>query len=106
MRTVRIQNLKAMAEPAAAVAPPVAADVGAGGTPLASGPDRDGLVERQALEIALLQARLQHLELVVETARSLMGSNQERLLRRLHDAPREIAALTGQLRRIDPQGAW
>ena len=105
---MRIQNLKAVSEPAAAAAGPTppAADAGPGETPLAPGGDPAALAERQALEIALLQARLQHMELVVETARSLMGSNQERLLRRLHEAPREIAALSGQLRRIDPQGAW
>jgi hypothetical protein len=64
------------------------------------------LSERQTLEIAMLKARIQHLELVVETARSLMGSNQERLLRRLHEVPREIAALGAQLHRIDPHAVW
>jgi hypothetical protein len=54
----------------------------------------------------MLKARVQHLELVVETARSLMGSNQERLLRRLHEVPREIAALGAQLHRIDPHAVW
>ncbi len=63
-------------------------------------------MQRQTLEIALLKARIQHLELVVETARSLMGSNQERLLRRLHEVPREIVGLSAQLRRIDPQSTW
>ncbi len=58
------------------------------------------------MEIALLKARIQHLELVVETARSLMGSNQERLLRRLHEVPREIVGLSAQLHRIDPQASW
>lgn len=54
----------------------------------------------QALEIAMLKAHIQHLELVVETARSLMGSNQERLLRQLHEVPREMMALSAQLRRV------
>jgi hypothetical protein len=57
--------------------------------------------DRQGLEIALLKAQVQHLELVVETARSLMGANQERLLRRLHEVPREMVELTVQLRRLD-----
>jgi hypothetical protein len=64
------------------------------------------VLERQAVEIALLKARIQHLELVVETARSLMGSNQERLLRRLHEVPREIVGLSAQLHRLDPQASW
>jgi len=61
---------------------------------------------RQILEIALLKARIQHLELVVETARQLMGSNQERLLRRLNESPREIVSLSAQLRRVDPHATW
>jgi hypothetical protein len=65
-----------------------------------------GITERQNLEIAMLKARIQHLELVVETARSLMGANQERLLRRLHEVPRELAVLGAQLRRIDPHAVW
>ena len=57
--------------------------------------------DRQSVEIALLKAQVEHLELVVETARSLMTSNQERLLRRLHDLPREMAALAARLDRLD-----
>jgi hypothetical protein len=56
-------------------------------------------------EIALLRARLEHLELVVETARSLMTSNQERLLRRLHDLPHEMMALTAKLARVGEVGS-
>ncbi|HEX2943079.1 MAG TPA: hypothetical protein VHO91_18655 [Rhodopila sp.] len=59
--------------------------------------------DAQALEIAYLKARIQHLELVVETARGLMGSNHERLLRRLRDVPKELAELGVRLRRIDPK---
>lgn len=72
-------------------------------------PDRSadpGLVDRQALEIALLRTRVQHLELVVETARSLLNANQDRLLRRLHEVPRELASLTSQLQRVDPKASW
>ena len=61
---------------------------------------------RQTLEIALLRARIQHLELVSETARGLLGSNQDRLLRRLYEIPRELATLSTQLQRIDPQATW
>ena len=60
--------------------------------------------DRAAVEIALLKAQIEHLELVVETARSLLTSNQERLLRRLHDVPREIATLSARLDRIDNPG--
>jgi hypothetical protein len=62
-------------------------------------------IDRQTLEIAFLKARIQHLDLVLETARSLMGSNHERLLRRLHELPREIVELSAQLRRVDPAAA-
>ena len=65
----------------------------------------DGLGEdRASVEIALLKAQIEHLELVVETARSLMTSNQERLLRRLHDLPREMAVLASRLERLDHPG--
>ncbi len=60
------------------------------------------LQAREEAEIALLRARIEHLELVVETARSLMTANQERLLRRLHDLPQEMMALTATLNRLDP----
>ena len=52
------------------------------------------------LEIAMLKAQIEHLELVVETARTLMSSNQEKLLRRLHDLPREMVALSARLHRL------
>ncbi len=65
-----------------------------------------GLGTTDTAEIAFLKARIQHLELVLETARSLMGSNHERLLRRLHEVPREIVELSAQLRRIDPGSTW
>ena len=55
------------------------------------------------LELALLKQQIEHLELVVETARSLMTSNQDRLLRRLHDLPREMVALTARMNRLDNQ---
>jgi len=59
---------------------------------------------RAQVEIALLKARIEHLELVVEAARGLMTANQERLLRRLHEVPRELAALTARLGRIPGSG--
>ena len=55
---------------------------------------------REQAEITLLKKRIEHLELVVETARSLMTSNQERLLRRLHDLPQELMVLTTVLNRL------
>ncbi len=62
--------------------------------------------DRESLEIAFLKARIQHLELVLETARSLMGSNHERLLRRLHEVPRELVDLGNRLRRSDVETVW
>jgi hypothetical protein len=62
--------------------------------------------ERQEAEVALLRARIQHLELVVETARGLLGSNQDRLLRRLYEVPRELVTLSQRLQRLDPQATW
>jgi hypothetical protein len=70
----------------------------------AAGADPAALDDRASVEISLLKAQIEHLELVVETARSLMTSNQERLLRRLHDLPREMAALTARLDRLDNPG--
>ncbi len=61
--------------------------------------------ERQRTEVIFLKKRIEHLELVVETARSLMTSNQERLLRRLHDLPHELMALTTALNRLDQHSA-
>jgi hypothetical protein len=61
--------------------------------------------DRTALEVALLKARIEHLELIVETARSLMGSNQERLLRRLYEVPRDITSLDAQLRHAEAREA-
>jgi hypothetical protein len=60
----------------------------------------------RATEIELLRARIEHLELVVETARGLMTANQERLLRRLHDVPHEMMLLTAKMTRFtaaDPE---
>lgn len=57
---------------------------------------------RMDAEIAFLRARIEHLELVIETARGLMTANQERLLRRLHDVPQEMMALSARLSRISP----
>jgi hypothetical protein len=79
----------------------------AGDTPVE--PSQDATAERQLgggdargqAEISLLKKRIEHLELVVETARSLMTSNQERLLRRLHDLPQELMMLTAALHRLD-----
>ena len=56
---------------------------------------------QQELEIAMLRAQIEHLELVIETARNLMSSNQEKLLRRLHDLPREMVALSARLQRLN-----
>jgi len=58
--------------------------------------------EQAHAEIALLRAKIEHLELVVETARNLMTSNQDRLLRRLHELPHEMIALTATLARYAP----
>ena len=55
---------------------------------------------RGATELALLRVRIEHLELVVETARGLMTANQERLLRRLHDVPQEMMMLTAKITRF------
>ncbi len=54
----------------------------------------------EATETAWLRARIEHLELVVETARGLMTSNQEKLLRRLHDLPQEMIALNARMARL------
>ncbi len=96
---MRIQNLNASRGAAAAETPATAETTEPAAAPA-------GQDDRRTLEIALLKARIQHLELIVETARSLMGANQERLLRQLHEVPRDIAALSAQLRRVDPQGTW
>jgi hypothetical protein len=110
---MRIQNLKAPQESASPANPTSSAAANVAGVTdtspppasLVHAPGETTVVERQAAEIALLKARVQHLELVVETARALMGANQERLLRRLHELPRELVELTAQLRRIDPNAA-
>ena len=105
---MRIQDFNAKPEEPALHAPPTVGHE----AKTASGPDwqttnvvplqrdvspPDGRAEA---ELALLRARIEHLELVVETARGLMTANQERLLRRLHDMPREVASLTWQLGRV------
>ena len=92
---MRIQNLKEPNTPVVAPATPQTAAPDRPPAPQASSSDR------QAVEIAFLKARIQHLELVLETARSLMGSNHERLLRRLNDVPHEMVELSAQLRRFD-----
>jgi hypothetical protein len=104
---VRIQNLKTPLEtPMASPAPPLSVAQAAAAPPSseAAGPGT-AVEQRQAMEIALLKARVAHLELVVETARNLMGSNQECLLRRLYEVPRELVELTAQLRRVDPHAS-
>lgn len=55
---------------------------------------------RAEAEIALLRARIAHLETVLEAARGFMTSNQERLLRRLHDLPQELVTLSSQFERL------
>ena len=96
---MKIQNLKAAAPDAAPSTP-------AAPQPMTSAAPGQALPERHVLEVAVLKARIQHLELVIEMARSLLGSNQERLLRRLHDVPRELATLSSQLQRVDPEAVW
>jgi hypothetical protein len=85
-----------------AAAPPAQAAMADAGDSAETTADAPAL--RQATEITLLKKRIEHLELVVETARSLMTSNQERLLRRLHDLPQEMLALTATLNRLDQAG--
>lgn len=66
--------------------------------PVPAAPPRGAAPESRAeLEMALLRARVAHLEAVLETARGLMTSNQERLLRRLYEVPDEIASLSARL---------
>lgn len=73
----------------------------------AADPAKDDIPnDRQSLEIAFLKARIQHLELVLETARGLMGSNHERLLRQLHQVPRDLVELSNRLRHVDAQATW
>lgn len=72
--------------------------------PLAPAREAEGEETRLQVELALLRARIEHLELVIETARGLMTASQEKLLRRLHDMPREISALSARLARLDGTG--
>jgi hypothetical protein len=103
---VRIQNLKAPLETTMASAvPPLSVAEAAAAPPNPPMAQAGSVEQRQALEIALLKARIGHLELVLETARGMMGANQERLLRRLYEVPRELVDLTAQLRRLDPQAS-
>jgi hypothetical protein len=103
---VRIQNLKAPLETTmASAAPPLAAAQAAAAPQVEPTVASGSAEQRQALEIALLKARISHLELVLETARGMMGANQERLLRRLYEVPRELVELTAQLRRVDPHAS-
>jgi len=104
---VRVQNLNLPKDVQAELPEPMARAVLA--KPVELAPSRSEMLpdeSRQTLEIALLRARIQHLELVIETARGLLGSNQDRLLRRLYEIPRELASLSTQLQRIDPQATW
>ncbi len=110
---MKMRNLKTAAETgdttvqaSLAASPPALADQPVIATATADRPADDAGQDRQALEIALLRARVQHLELVVETARSLLSANQDRLLRRLHEIPRELVSLSAQLQRVDPQANW
>jgi uncharacterized protein (DUF305 family) len=64
----------------------------------------DALAVAQA-QVALLEARVEHLQAVLDTARGLMTSNQERLLRKLHDLPQELVLRTQQLQRMQGAGA-
>jgi hypothetical protein len=100
-----VENLKAAEEIVAVTPEAVASPPPAPPAALAAGEAEARLPERQALELALLNARVKHLELIVETARSLMNSNQERLLRRLHEMPHEITEIALQLRRLDGPGS-
>lgn len=110
---MKIRNLKTASEAgdtpvqaSLAEPSPAVADQRVTATVIADRPADDAAHDRQALEIALLRVRVQHLELVVETARSLLNANQDRLLRRLHEIPRELASLSAQLQRVDPQAGW
>ena len=110
---MKIRNLKTASETGdttvqanLAETSPAMADQQVVATVIADRPMDDPAHDRQALEIALLRVRVQHLELVVETARSLLNANQDRLLRRLHEIPREMASLSAQLQRVDPQASW
>ncbi len=106
---MRIQNLKAPHETVttkAAIGTSDAVDPVVTAPSAEHNSDAGTATERASLEIAFLKARIQHLELVLETARGLMGSNHERLLRRLYETPRELVELGAQLRRIDQQVTW
>lgn len=92
--------------PAQAAAPPAAAAPAAEARSVAAAADTKAVIERQGVEIALLKARIEHLEIVVETARGLLGSNQERLLRRLYDLPKDIVKLSQRLQRSDVAMPW
>jgi hypothetical protein len=92
---MRIQNLNAPSVPRT-IQPSSSGDAAQASITLPS--DNAGQPE---LEIALLKAQIEHLELVVETARNLMSSNQEKLLRRLHDLPGEMVALSARLHRLN-----
>ncbi len=99
---MRIQNLKA---PEENPLPPIVSQVASAAERANPAPvegDGPDSTDRQTVEIAYLKARIQHLELVIEMARSLMGSNHERLLRRLNEVPHEMVELSAKLRRFDP----
>ena len=96
---MHIQDFNKPAQPVA----PSGTEAAAPAPDAASG--ASGPMSREQTEISLLKKRIEHLELVVETARSLMTSNQEKLLRRLHDLPQELVALTAALHRIGGEEA-
>jgi hypothetical protein len=105
---MRIQNLKGPQETAPAPVVSQVASSADSATPLPVATtasvklDVPDSADRPTVEIAYLKARIQHLELVLEMARSLMGSNHERLLRRLNEVPHEMVELSAKLRRFDP----
>ena len=107
---MKIQNLKTVQEqhtaPAVVVSNASGSNSESAGLPTSALATGHADPSKQELEIALLRLRIQHLELVVETARSLLGSNQDRLLRRLYELPRELVSITSQLHRIDPHATW
>jgi hypothetical protein len=98
---MKISNFNAPLKPGAAVTDPLSAH---DPTPATDASMTSATDTRDATEVALLRARIEHLELVVETARGLMTANQERLLRRLHDVPQEMMTLTATMARLAATG--
>jgi hypothetical protein len=102
---VKIQNLKTMKEPPSGPAS-MLSSVSALNDDTSEQPAVHQDASKPELEVAFLRARIQHLELVIETARGLLGSNQDRLLRRLCEVPRDLVSITTQLQRLDPHTRW